>query len=119
MISTARQAIIMYGALHYLKTLVPKHTGNMRYNATKIENLGGGKWRLYVDENIAPYVPYTNEPWISPKWNGKQNPNEGWFERATHLVANYISSALQGSLKKAAKDAVFGTIKDFFKRSSL
>lgn len=103
MISTAKQAAIMYGALHYLKSLVPKDTGNMRYNATKVENLGGGKWRLYVDENIAPYVPYTTEPWISPKWNGKKNPNEGWFERASHLVADYIAQAVHGNMKKAIK----------------
>lgn len=100
MIGPVKQAMIMYGALHYLKTLVPKRTGNMRYNATRIENLGGGKWRLYIDENIAPYVPYTNEPWISPRWNGKQNPNEGWFDRAAQLVANYIATRLQGRLKK-------------------
>lgn len=100
MISEAEQALIMFGALHYLKSLVPKDTGNMRYNATKVENLGGGKWRLYVDETIAPYVPYTNEPWISPKWKGKKNPNEGWFERATHLVANYISARVRGTLTR-------------------
>lgn len=100
MISESEQARIMYSAFNYLKSLVPKNTGNMRYNATKVDNLGNGKWRLYIDENIAPYVPYTNEPWISPKWNGKKNPNEGWFERATDLVARYISTLLRGTLKR-------------------
>lgn len=83
-----------------MKSFVPVNTGNMRYNATKVENLGGGKWRLYVDEDIAPYMPYTTEPWISPKWNGKKNSNEGWFERASHLVANYIAGALHGTLNR-------------------
>lgn len=100
MISEAKQAAIMRGALAYLRSLEPYHTHNMERNATNLENLGGGKWRLYVDENIAPYVPYTTEPWISPKWNGKKNPNEGWFERASHLVANYIANALRGTLKR-------------------
>lgn len=100
MISEAEQARIMYSALAYLKSLVPYDTHNMQNNATKVDNLGNGKWRLYIDENIAPYVPYTNEPWISPKWKGKKNPNEGWFERATHLVANYISTLLRGTLKR-------------------
>lgn len=100
MISEAEQAQVMYLTLAYLRNLVPKRTGNMRYNATKVENLGGGKWRLYVDEEIAPYVPYTNEPWISPKWNGKKNPNQGWFERATDLVARYISTLLRGTLNR-------------------
>ena len=53
-----------------------------------------------VDESIAPYVPYTNEPWISEKWNGKKNPNEGWFERATGFVATYIAGRLQGRMEK-------------------
>lgn len=100
MISEAEQAQVMYSTLAYLKGLTPIDTGNLRYNATKVENLGGGKWRLYVDENIAPYMPYTNEPWISPKWNGKKNPNEGWFERATDLVARYIATLLHGTLKR-------------------
>lgn len=100
MISEARQAQVMYLTLAYLQSLVPVDTHNMQRNATKVENLGGGKWRLYVDEEIAPYVPYTNEPWISPKWNGKKNPNEGWFDRASDLVARYISTLLRGILKR-------------------
>lgn len=100
MISEAKQAQIMYLTLAYLRSLVPYDTHNMQNNATNVENLGGGKWRLYVDENIAPYVPYTNEPWVSPKWNGKKNPNQGWFERATDLVARYISTLLRGTLKR-------------------
>jgi hypothetical protein len=27
------------------------------------------------------YAPYTNEPWLSPRWNGKSNPNQGWIDQ--------------------------------------
>ena len=26
-----------------------------------------------------PYVPYTVEKWISPRWRGRKNPNEQWI----------------------------------------
>ena len=63
------------------KQTTPIDTGNMRYNALKIEFLDGGNTcHIYIDEDIAPYVFYTNEPWVSPKWDGKENPNENWWQ---------------------------------------
>lgn len=63
-----------------LKPTSPIDTGNLRYDGIRYEFVDATTFRIYVDEKIAPYMPYTNEPWISPKWNGKQNPNEGWWE---------------------------------------
>lgn len=55
-------------------------TGNMALNALKYEWLdGGATFHMWIDEEIAPYVFYTNEPWTSPRWHGKKNPNEGWW----------------------------------------
>ncbi len=68
-------------------------TGNMAFNASKIEYPYKGVCVIYVDNKIAPYVPYTNEKWISPKWKGHKNPNEGWFERATIIVTNSIAKS--------------------------
>lgn len=75
-------------------------TGNLKHNAIKLDYLGNGVYRLYVDENIAPYMPYTNEPWISPKWKGTPNPNEYWFENAESKIAHKIAKSLKGKLKK-------------------
>lgn len=114
MISEARQAQIMYGALNYLRSLTPIKTGNLRYNATNIENLGEGRWRLYIDESIAPYMKFTEEPWEQKtvtmgnfKKGGKvermrtwKNPNQGWFKKASDRVAMYISTQLRGTLKR-------------------
>lgn len=78
-----------------LRMSAPYRTGNLRYNAIKIEIMGN-KCRLYVDEKIAPYMEYTNEPWK----NGK-NPNEGWFDRAADKIARHIAERTKGELYNA------------------
>lgn len=47
-------------------------------------------------DGIAPYMPYTNEPWLSPRWNGKQNPNEGWWNDSIEFIVQYIGKRLGG-----------------------
>lgn len=72
----------------------PKDTGNLAHNALRIEYVTPNKCRIYIDQNIAPYMPYTNEKWISPKWNGKKNPNEGWWQGAViEAVSAIIDNA--------------------------
>ena len=44
-------------------------------------------------------MPYTNEVWISPKWNGKKNPNEGWWNNAVEFIVNYIAKRVKGKVK--------------------
>lgn len=75
-------------------------TGNMRFNATKILKIAPNTVQIKVDSAIAPYVVYTNEPWRAEKWRGAQNPNEGWFEKATKEFARNLAISLQGTLKK-------------------
>lgn len=79
---------------------VPKRSGNMAYNATRLESLGKNVYRITVSVDIAPYLPYTNEPWISPRWNGKKNPNEGWFEDKTDVVVSVLAQQLGGTVTK-------------------
>lgn len=55
-------------------------TGNMAFNGLRYDEKADGiSW--YMDETIVPYFRATNDPWISPKWHGKQNPNEGWWDK--------------------------------------
>ena len=42
---------------------------------------------------------YTNEPWSSTKWNGKTNPNEGWWEVWCEMFMNRLAQKLRGTLK--------------------
>lgn len=77
---------------------VPYDTGNMALNALQVK-VDGNLIDITVDEAIAPYVPYTNEPWISPKWKGKPNPNQGWWERFLAEFAKRLTTKLRGDLK--------------------
>lgn len=73
-------------------------TGNMAFNALKYV-VEGDIFRVYIDEDIAPYVWFTQLPWLSPRWNGKKNPNEGWFEifqdEFTHRIAQKLGGAIE------------------------
>lgn len=73
-------------------------TGNMALNAAKIVFPTPTTCEIYVDENIAPYLPYTNAPWVSAKWKGKKNPNEGWFQKAADYITNYIATRINGDV---------------------
>lgn len=90
---------LCYREFDRLKSLSPIDTGNLRYNAIRIEFPNENECNIYVDEDIAPYMPYTNEPWISPRWNGKKNPNEKWFDNAVKVIANDVALATQGELQ--------------------
>ena len=84
-------------AFQIFRSIVPIDTGNMRYNATNYMNMGGLSCQIKVDGNIAPYAVYTNAPWVSPRWHGKKNPNEGWVQGGLELVAMYLSQQLGGA----------------------
>lgn len=87
----------------YLKQFVPRDSGNLCDNAVLIEFTdGGNECRIYVDEAIAPYMPFTNEPWLSPKWHGKQNPNEYWWDSAAESIAAKIEALLGDKLIRAS-----------------
>lgn len=90
--------VCMY-AVRELRRLAPKDTGNLAYNAIRYEWVDPDTFRIYVDPDIAPYMPYTTEPWISPRWNGKKNPNEGWFQRAADYIAHMVASYAKGELE--------------------
>lgn len=74
-------------------------TGNMAFQAfgyvkTNREML------VYIDKSIAPYVPYTNEPWIAAFWGGRKNPNEGWWHRFVNEFAHRLAAELGGELEE-------------------
>ena len=84
-----------------IRSVSPIDTGNLRYNAIRVEFLDENTCRIYVDEAIAPYMPYTTEPWVSPKWHGKKNPNEGWWQiKATEVVKTTIREILNDRIDK-------------------
>lgn len=97
-------------AVNLYRKFAPKDTGNLAYNSIKYQWVSPDKFVIYVDtgrttttspriKGIAPYMPFTNEKWVSPKWNGKVNPNENWWNEATEYIVNYIALRLGGTLK--------------------
>lgn len=82
-----------------LQSFSPIRTGNLRYNSIRLERTGENEIRIYVDEKIAPYMPFTNEPWLSPRWNGKKNPNEAWFDNAAFKIALWIAGAFKAQIE--------------------
>lgn len=83
-----------------IKMESPIDTGNLRNNAVTLSNMGNGIYRIYIDETIAPYMVYTNEPWTSEFWAGKQNPNEGWWNRAAEKAIYKLAFELGGKVTK-------------------
>lgn len=109
MIDKAYFERVFIHAVNMLRKLAPKDTGNLAFNSIKYRWRSSNTFEIYVDmgdgdaskkmSGIAPYMPFTNEPWISPRWNGKQNPNEQWWNKACKYVMTYISKELGGKLK--------------------
>lgn len=98
-VSNAQFKRICQRAVTELRGLAPYDTGNLAMNAIKMEMESPNVCLIYVDESIAPYMPFTNEPWVSPKWNGKKNPNEGWWQKAGDLVVEYIARQVEGEVE--------------------
>jgi hypothetical protein len=85
-------------ACKQLRELAPYDTGNLALNAIKIEFPSPTTCLIYVDESIAPYMPYTTRPWVAPKWKGRKNPNEGWWQAAGELIVEFIARETQGEI---------------------
>ena len=77
----------------------PIDTGNLRYNALQMSILQD-KTEIFIDEKIAPYMKYTNENWnnFRPPLYGRQNPNEGWWDRAAHDAVYVLANMLGGTV---------------------
>lgn len=95
-----------------IKRMSPIKTGNLRYNAIRFEMPDERTFKIFVDENIAPYMPYTNEVWrrkiikmgnflpgqVVERMRTWNNPNEGWFDRAVRTAILYVQQRLGGTL---------------------
>lgn len=73
-------------------------TGNLAFNAIRCE-ITSKEIIVRVNPAIAPYMPYTTEPWISPRRNGKKNPNEGWWDRFAKELVQRVANKLGGHVK--------------------
>ena len=104
---------VFLNAVDELRKKAPKDTGNLAYNAIKYKWNSPTQFEIYIDvgdtdafvkgehlvKGRAPYTPFTNEVWISPRWKGKKNPNENWWNDAIEDIIIYIAKNLGGVLK--------------------
>lgn len=103
-------------AVAVIKAYAPKRTGNLAYNAVRFEFVDDDTCRIYVDKDIAPYMPFTNEKWISKRWHGKKNPNEKWWDRACHDALRIIYNMLDAEALKKSKQEYKRAMADFRER---
>ena len=82
-----------------LKSVCPYRTGNLERHRIRVKIDNGTMCVVVGHETsklLGEYAVYTNEPWISPKWGGKQNPNQGWIERGIEKALPLIKQVYQG-----------------------
>ena len=89
--------------LNIFREEAPKDTGNLAYAAIRLEERGSGIYAIVADENIAPYMKYTNENWSNFAYplQGKKNPNEHWFDKTVQIAINMLATLLGGFIKSA------------------
>lgn len=83
-----------------LQARAPYDTGNLALNSIRIV---GNK--VVVGGEIAPYAPFTNEP-----WNKGKNPNENWIQRAIKEALPIIQRVLSG---RASDEDVRAAMKNY------
>ena len=100
-------------ACAFIKSMSPYDTGNLRRNAIRIEFENVDTCRIYVDEGIAPYMIFTNEPWehkvikmgnfrpgeVVERLRTWDNPNEAWWNKAVEAALQLIAKKAGGILK--------------------
>lgn len=91
-----------------LQLLAPKDTGNLAFNSIKLEWRNNKEAVIYIDgdgvDGVAPYAPFTNEPWVAERWNDKKNPNEGWWDNAIPQIINQLNKEFGGRNAKSNND---------------
>lgn len=90
----------------WLQVKAPKDTGNLALNAIRKAYDDNGMPIIVIGGEVAPYAVFTNEPWIDDKWNGRQNPNQGWVQRAIEECVPTLQMMLSGSMTQEDFDAL-------------
>lgn len=94
----------LYNAANFVKlslqAYAPVDTGNMALNSIRVEQRGPYDFVVIVGGEPAPYAPATNQPWTSPRWNGRKNPNEGWVNDCLRSISSTIKSMMEGRISQ-------------------
>lgn len=86
-------------AYEMIRDAAPVDTGNLQ-NSIKLK-MYKHTAKIYVSAQ-APYMPYTNEPWVSSYWHGAKNPNLYWWDNAVTGVMMYLARRLGGDIERVS-----------------
>ena len=76
---------------------VPVRRGNLKASISSY-NRSLNHFSVVVGQNIK-YAVYVEEEWLSPRWKGRQNPNEKWLNKTVEKFASNIYQKVGGSLR--------------------
>ena len=77
------------------KSQAPTRTGVLK-GQIKVNQVEGG---FQIISDIY-YMPYTTEKWISPRWRGRENPNERWWDEAYEIAIRFLTSVYGKEFKR-------------------
>jgi len=81
-------------ALAYIQARAPRRTGNLKANIRYQKTPKGFEIIIDID-----YMKYTEEAWISPRWNGRENPNLYWLRESVKRLAEKFANKLGGTVR--------------------
>lgn len=74
-----------------LSTYLPYRSGELAASVKLQQNIDGFSVLI-----TAPHTVYVEEPWLSPRWGGRENPNERVILEYTDLLVRNITQKLGG-----------------------
>jgi hypothetical protein len=93
--------LVRLRSLFMMRNRTPKDSRNLELNATRSYPIQNG-FIIQAKKALAFYAPFVNGKWISPRWRGKKNPNEGYFEKASVDIIRYVKSVGNGETHNAS-----------------
>ena len=81
--------------LEIYKATAPHRRGTLK-NQIRVEMTDGG---FNIISDIY-YMPYTTEKWKSPRWRGRTNPNERWWDNSTEMAMRFLSTVFGKEFKR-------------------
>jgi hypothetical protein len=86
---------ISNAVMQIFKSQAPTRTGVLK-GQIRVNEIEGG-FQIVSDIH---YMPYTTEKWVSPRWRGRANPNEAWWDQAWDLSLRFLSSIYGKEFKR-------------------
>jgi hypothetical protein len=100
---------------NFLKLVAPKASTDLSQNIRVLDNKKGSHV-IGIGGEPTPYAVYTNEKWVSEKWNGKQNPNEGWIQAGIQTAMPMIQEIMSGAISEEDLKLTLDTQKDVWQQ---